>query len=142
MSIEVNRLPNEPIILMTYTGAFEAEDLKNAFHRSVELLDEIGDKAYRISDVRGVDEANTRGIIELFKVRKDLREDKAGSSADPRIHAVLVGGNRLARLYADFMNQAQFGNIQLPFFHSLEEAMIYIRSKIKEERDAQILISG
>jgi hypothetical protein len=134
MQIEVKRLPNEPIIIVTYTGAFEAEVLKSAFRQSVGLLDEIGEKAYRISDVRNLDE-DKQGINEMFKVIVDLRKDPSGSSADPRIHAVLVGGHQLARLYAEFMRQDQFGKTQLPFFNTLDEALEYIHFKIKEDQN-------
>jgi len=135
MPIEISRLPNEPIILMTFSGGFESDALTNAFRRSVELLDEIGAMAYRISDVRGV-ESDPRGLGELFKALREVRKDKAGSSADPRFHAVLVGGNTLASIYANVMRQNEFGNVQLPVFQTVDEALDYIHFDIDKTKSS------
>ena len=63
---------------------------------------------YRISDVRAI-EVDERSLKELFKLFADIRNDLAGSSADPRIHGVFVGEHELAKLYAEIMGQVAFG---------------------------------
>ncbi len=130
MPVQVNKLPDEPIILLTYDGSVDVETVKSAFQQSVELMSEINGAVYRISDVRAID-ADETTIGQLFKLIAELRRDTSGSSADPRIHGVFVGGHQLARIYADFMRQQQFGGTLIPFYHTLEEALDYIRFEIK-----------
>ena len=136
MPVEVKRLPDEPIIVLTYSGAVDAGTVESAFQQSIELIDGIGGTAYRISDVRAL-QVDERRIGELFKLIIDLRRDKSGSSADPRIHGVFVGGHQLARIYADFMRQHQFGGTLIPFYHTLDEALAYIHFQIEQAKESQ-----
>ena len=133
MSVQVTKLPNEPIIILTYEGLLDVETVKSAFQQSVELMQNIDGPVYRISDVRAGD-ADERGFAELFKLIGQLRNGVAGSSADPRIHGVFVGGNQLARLYADFMRQNQFGSRLIPFYQTVDEALEYIHFEINKAK--------
>src|SRR5437868_3158522 len=119
MPVLVTQLPNEPIIVLTYEGAIDAETVKSAFHQSAELMASIGGAVYRISDVRLI-QTDERIVVELFKLIVELRKDITGSSADPRIHGVFVGDHHIARFYADFMRQNQFGGTLIPFYHTLD----------------------
>ena len=131
MPVLVTQLPNEPIIVLIYEGAIDAETVKSAFHQSAELMASIGGTVYRISDVRLI-QTDERIVVELFKLIVELRKDITGSSADPRIHGVFVGDHQMARFYADFIRQNQFGGTLIPFYHMLDEALNYIHLKIKE----------
>lgn len=134
MPVQVEKLPNEPIIILTYSGDVDAETIKSAFHQSVELMASMEGTVYRISDVRGFD-LDPAAMLELFKLIADIRNDLAGSSADPRIHGVFVGDHELARLYAEIMGQYAFGSTQIPFYETLDEALAYIRFTIRDRSE-------
>jgi hypothetical protein len=131
MPVQVRKLPDEPIIILTYEGDVDAETIKSAFRQSVELMASIEGVVYRISDVRAID-VDEQAMRELFKLVADIRNQQTGSSADPRIHGVFVGEHQLARLYAEIMSQYWFGSTQIPFYHTLDEALEHIRFTIRD----------
>lgn len=129
MPVRVEKLPDEPIIILHYEGHVDAETVKSAFLQSAEIASEIDGPVYRISDVR-----NGEGsFVDLMQVIAEIRKGIPGSSADPRIRGVFVGSHHMARLYAGFLRQQQFGGTQLPFFHTLEDAFEYIRLELAQQ---------
>ena len=122
MPVQVEKLPDLPIIVLTYEGHMDVETVKSAFSQSAVIAASVEGVVYRISDVR-----NSEGTFtDVVKVIKAIGENVLGSSADPKIKGVFVGGHQLARMYADFLKQEQFGSTAIPFFQTLEEAFEYI----------------
>jgi hypothetical protein len=120
MPATVEQLPDEPIILLTFSGVINAETVRDAFIESAALAEKIEGTVYRITDIRQ-GEANFRDVLGVVA---QVRSRTPGSSSDPKIKGVFVGTHPLARLYADFMRQM---GIQTPFFKTLEEALDYIQ---------------
>src|SRR5215210_1124109 len=123
MPVKVEKLPDEPIIVLTYTGHMDVELVKSAFLQSAELAAHIEGPIYRISDVR----QGEGDFVDVMKIIAEVRKGVRGSSADPRIKVVFVGSHHMARLYADFLQKQQYGAKMIPFFHTPEEALAYIR---------------
>src|SRR3954463_13507226 len=122
MPVRVEKLPDLPIIVLTYEGHMDVETVKSAFSQSAAIADSLPGTVYRISDVRS-GEGNFADVINIIKA---IRENVLGSSADPKIKGIFVGNNQFARMYADFLKQEQFGSAAIPFFQTLEEALEYI----------------
>jgi hypothetical protein len=129
MSVKVEKLPNLPVIVLTYQGHMDVETVKSAFTQSAAIAASLPGTVYRISDVRQ-GEGNFADVVNVIK---SIRESAAGSSADPKIKGVFVGGHQLARMYADFLKQEQFGSTTIPFFQTLEEALEYIALDQKQQ---------
>ncbi len=123
MPVKVEKLPDLPVIVLTYEGHMDVDTVKSAFVQSAAIAAEIEGTVYRISDVRQ-GEGNFADVVNIIKA---IGASALGSSADPKIKGVFVGGHQLARMYADFLKQEQFGSTAIPFFQTLEEALEYIR---------------
>ena len=130
MPVQVEKLPDLPIIVLTYEGHMDVETVKSAFSQSAVIAASVEGMVYRISDVR--DSEGT--FTDVVKVIKAIRENVLGSSADPKIKGVFVGNNQFARMYADILKQDQFGITTIPFFQTLEEALAYIRVDMQKSR--------
>ena len=128
MSVQVEKLADLPVTLLTYEGHMDVEIVKSAFTQSAVIAASLLGTVYRISDVRN-GEGNFADVINVIK---SIRESAAGSSADPKIKGVFVGGHQLARMYADFLKQEQFGSTAIPFFQTLEEALDYIHVEMQK----------
>ncbi len=122
MPVKVEKLPDLPVIILTYEGHMDVETVKSAFSQSAIIAASIDGIVYRISDVRN----SEGGFTDVVNVVKAIRVNALGSSADPKIKGVFVGNNQFARMYADFLKQEQFGITNIPFFQTLEEALEYI----------------
>lgn len=123
MPVKVEQLPGEPIIVLTYEGHMDVETVIQAFAESVKLAEHIDGVVYRISDVR----LGEGDFADVMKIITEIRKGIPGSTADPKIRGVFVGGHQMVRLYADILKQEQFGATNIPFFKSMEEALEYIR---------------
>lgn len=128
MPVKVEKLPDLPIIVLTYEGHMDVETVKSAFSQSAVIAASLDGMVYRISDVR----KSEGSFTDVVNVIKAIRVNAVGSSADPKIKGVFVGNNQFARMYADFLKQKQFGITNIPFFQTLEEALEYIELDRKQ----------
>ena len=133
MSVKVEKLPEEPVIVLTYEGHLDVETVTSAFAQSRALAESMSGVVYRISDVR-LGQGDFRDVIQVMG---QVRAGVPGSSADPKIKGVLVGTHQMARLYADMMRQSQFGGVQIPFFKTVEEALDYIHVDQQSHHQAE-----
>jgi hypothetical protein len=129
LPVQIEKLLEMPVIVLTYEGHMDVETVKSAFNQSAAIAATLPDTVYRISDVRK-GEGNFADVVNIIK---SIRESSLGSSADPKIKGVFVGGHQLARMYADILKQEQFGSTVIPFFQTLEEALEYIELDRKQQ---------
>ncbi len=129
MPVHVEKLPDLPVIVLTYEGHMDVETVKSAFVQSVVIAASLPGTVYRISDVR----KGEGSFTDVINIIKSIRESALGSSADPKIKGVFVGGHQLARMYADFLKQEQFGSTAIPFFQTIDEALEYIALDRKQQ---------
>ncbi|HEC22199.1 MAG TPA: hypothetical protein ENI95_04710 [Chloroflexi bacterium] len=125
MSFTVQRLPNEPILIVTRFDATPS-DLLQIFQQSLELSEDIEGTVYRIHDISRVD----LDFGTMVAGMANASEKRKGSMRDPRFQDILVGGHELIRLASAAFQQEQYGNLTIPFFESLEEALDYARKQI------------
>ena len=123
MPVRVEKLPNEPIIILTYEGRLDVETVRSAFLQSAAIAEQIAGLVYRISDVRRAD----ADFAHVLKVVAEIRKGLPGSSADPRIRGMFVGTSAMAKLYADILRQQALGGVSIPFFFTPEDALASIR---------------
>jgi hypothetical protein len=128
MSITVEKLPNEPIIVVTYGGKLNLEIVSDAFRKSAEIMDRLEGTVYRISDIRQGTGAFSKTMDIIHKIRQS--QNVSGSTLDPRLKAVFVGSHILAQMYADILKQSEYGSKEIPFFDDIDEALAYIRNDI------------
>jgi len=130
MPVQVEKLPDLPVIILTYEGHMDVETVKSAFSQSAVIAASVEGIVYRISDVR-----NSEGTFaDVVNVIKAIRVNVVGSSADPKIKGVFVGNNQFARMHADFLKQEQFGSTTIPFFQTLDEALEYVQIELQSTK--------
>jgi hypothetical protein len=136
MPITVERLPEKPILVATYTRQITLEDVKGMYEQSGRLAQDIAGAIYRISDTR---EAKT-SLIEILHIARVAGSEMPGSTSDPRIHVIFVGTNESTRMMVDVLRQPQYVGKQFAIFRSMEEALEsieYQRGKAGETAEGQ-----
>ncbi len=125
MSFTVQRLPNEPILIITRFDATPS-DLPQIFQQSLELSEDIEGTVYRIHDISRINPDFGTMVMGMA----NASEKREGSMRDPRFQDILVGSHELIRLASAAFQQEQYGGLTIPLFESLEEALDYARKQI------------
>ena len=120
MPVQVERIPDQPIIVLHYEGFLDLETVKSAFIQSAAFAAGIEGTVYRIADIRNA----TSNFVEIVNILKASRTNVQGSAIDSKFQVIFVGQNQLAHLYADALKQ--LGAAPIPFFDTMEDAMQYI----------------
>jgi hypothetical protein len=131
MPIEVQRLPNEPIIVVATIGDLTMEGIHEIFARSAEIQQELGGILYRITDNTHLN-IDAQDFINIIRMAQVAGKEAPGSSADPNIRAVLVADNRWSLLVREALSQPQFGGVFLPIFETMDQALTYVRFQIAQ----------
>lgn len=126
MKLKVERIPDEPIIIATLSGDITPETVMEMFAQSAYWADKLGGRVYRITDIRSTEIS----FPDLVVVLASCAHRQPGSPSDSRICGVLVGTHGWARFFVDSAQQEQYGQLNIPVFESLDEAMTYIREQM------------
>ena len=127
MSLTVERLPDEPIIIATFHGNTNVEEAHNLFAQSDALID--GDeKVVRITDYREL----TPDFATAMKAAQMVKQGEPGSTSDPRITPIIVGTTAWARLSRDMIRQPQWGSVEIAIFTTMDDALTYARGIIAQ----------
>lgn len=126
MSIYVERLPNEPIIIATLSGDLTSDIVQQMFDESSTLMEEIEGKVYRITDIR----LTEISFPDLVQVLGRSAHRQPGSPSDPRICGVLVGTHGWSRFFTESLQQEQYGQLNIPIFDDFDAALDYLREQI------------
>lgn len=136
MPIDVVRLPDEPIVLVTFAEPLEFRDeIAPMLKRIVELRDTITEPLSRYCIVFDISRYNMTfsdvvfGLGELRSVR-DLRRP------DMPAHLMVVGAGAVIEMAAKAFAQAQYGAYQSRLFVSLEDALAAARATIAQSERA------
>lgn len=122
-------LDDEPIIIFTVTSPEAVEKIAQILQETVDLMQHL-EHVYRIVDLS----ACGFTIKEVVATLNHATVKREGSVWDERITSVYVtGGNTMAQLLADGMNQLRHRGANVSVFTTLDEGLAYIRSCIKNE---------
>ncbi len=133
MPVTVERLPDQPIIVLHYEGFLDLEIVKSAFIQSAKLATEIEGTVYRIADVNNADS----NFVEIVKIIKASRANVQGNATDTKFQVIFVGKNQLIHLYTDTLKQ--LGAAPIPIFHTMDDAMHFIELDQQKQLDLQKL---
>ena len=120
MPVKVERLPDQPVIILHYEGFLDLETVKSAFIQSAGLAAEIEGTVYRIADVNNADS----NFVEIVKIIKASRANVQGNATDTKFQVIFVGQNQLIHFYTDALKQ--LGAAPIPIFHTMEDALHYV----------------
>lgn len=128
MAVMVEQYPELPVIVATVTGKMTIEDARTIFSESAAIMDTMSGPVFRITDVRQMD----TDFTEVTAMLKEASHGQPGTTSDPRLQVVMVGGHALTRFYADAMRQSQFGGVAVPVFQHIEDALTYITYRLSQ----------
>ena len=129
MTIIVEKLPGEPIIVATMSEPMEYYDeIPKMFERILELRDTIQGvpKYYTIISMTGIKAGFTEIVFSLGEARKTSQKRRA----DLPIGLHLVGTGDLFEMVANALSQRQYGGYAAPLYTTLSDALAAIRSDI------------
>ncbi|MEO8609825.1 MAG: hypothetical protein ABI690_18175 [Chloroflexota bacterium] len=129
MPITVERLANEPFIVANCSGFLTREDFVGMFVQVNEMVQSMEGLVFRIADYRQAESS----FMDILKTVQEATKGTPGSTADPRIQTIWVGTSAWIALARNFFQQQQFGNMQIPTFHNMEDAYAYARLEITKQ---------
>lgn len=135
--VTVVRPTDEPILIATFVGHVDSDMMLEMFRASDALTREGETIIYRISDCR---EANTH-FADMMRIVSEAGRGLPGSSTDPRFHPVLVGTQAMVKLVADMLKQQKNGGLQVPIFHTIDDALEAIHLQManaEQERNSKL----
>ncbi|NDJ54669.1 MAG: hypothetical protein GYB68_16500 [Chloroflexi bacterium] len=125
MHPNVEKLPDEPIIIVTVTESSDVESVAAACDAI------IGDKLgpfYRINDFSAFSFTFSGLMVGMAAETTRL----PGSLSDPRIKPVFVGTSDMVKLGSQAGRQEQYGELAILLFATLEDALQHIRLQLQD----------
>lgn len=113
----VEQLIDEPIIVSTYEGRIESNDVEDGIRILDRLLNRIAGPAYLILDISNI-QASTDEVLAF--IDEQTHRPNAGS-ATPLL--MLVGQNGHIRRYLDAMRFQMTSVQEVPIFDNVEDAI-------------------
>jgi hypothetical protein len=124
MPVTVEKLPDEPIILVTAVGEVNAEIMRDAYKQIAAICETIEGPIYRITDVR----KQVTTFAKMMQIVQKAATGEAGTTTDPRIRSVFVGRDYFTLVGRDMYNNPKYGGQYMPVFDTIEAALEAIRS--------------
>ncbi|MBC7810067.1 MAG: hypothetical protein H7175_02915 [Burkholderiales bacterium] len=128
MTLTVERLPNEPIIIATISGEVHEDTIIDMWRQSLELAKANGDQHfYRITNIQAI----TTTFRDFIHIVRRASMGIPGSSSDPNVTVVMVTHNHWAKSFVGAVEEEQFGALHIPVYDDMERALAYIRHEIE-----------
>ncbi len=139
--VKTERLPNERIIISTYSDHVTLEDVQQSSRAVEPILRAMGSGVlYYILDVRNSN-ATFKDILDILRRPDDTGEMEAAAHGFVT-HLMMVGSAALAKFYVQAAQQQQYGNMQIPLFATLETAIDAARTGLALAHSRQPLDSS
>jgi hypothetical protein len=129
MPIEVVKLPDEPIITVTFSEPVDfAEEIGPAFKQILSLRDTIHgcSRYFAVFDASAIKVSFHDVILALGEARNASRKRRP----DLQLSLALVGSGGLLEMAANAMGQKQYGGYKMALFTSLDEALAAIHAQL------------
>jgi hypothetical protein len=123
MSATVEKLPNEPIILVTVKGNMTAEIAREVYQEIAQITKDMPLPIYRITDIRKIE----TNFTDMMEVIKEATIERPGTTCDPRITHIFVGNDKFVKIARDVLQRIDPDNH--PMLDTMEKALAYIRWK-------------
>ena len=132
MPVSVEKLPDEPILMVKLAGLVTREEFASLDVQCRELADTIDGLCYRVADIC---EMKDMSFSESVVLLADLTDpaDVGGSLMDPQLRNFVVAQpGTMSRFSAESLSQEQYGGAVSAVFESIDGALAHIRSLIAE----------
>ncbi len=128
MSIKIEKLPDEPIVVEYVDADFSIKTQGNeSVHMAVSALDQLSEPVFYIFDT-----TEARMSLDDIIASASLATRQFALFKHPNIReTLLVTQSHVTALAARGMNSPIFGNVHMRVFKTLEEALSYARETVK-----------
>lgn len=133
MTFTIEWLPDEPILVVRGSNMLTADAFRQMFAQVNEQVKSISGRVYRIADYSQA----TSSFMDIMQAVKIASSGAGGTTSDPRIQSIYVGTSQWISLARTALQQPHFGGIQVPTFHTMEDALTYARMQLAQEREKQ-----
>jgi hypothetical protein len=133
MTVTLEKLPNEPIVMATLSGEVTIAEMEDMYAQCAQIIKEIG-HIYRVTHL----DNPTTGFMDILKILQAAGKGMPGSSSDPNVGVIFLGSGSLIQLITNTMRQPQFAGVQFPIFQSMEDTLIYIRYDMDKRRTKEM----
>jgi hypothetical protein len=124
VSYDVQLLSGEPVILVSFSPPFDPlNDVPQAYAKAVELSQSVQTMVFLLSDVSTINLSLDDLINGMAMLKNALPKFK-----DYRF--IGIGSSDMVKLAARAMRQAQYGNVDVSLFSSLNDALARIRAEL------------
>jgi hypothetical protein len=125
MSFNFERLPDEPIMIVTFHGKIEAHVLVEVNQQVRATLMQHPVNSALILDTT---QSTTAFADTLEMVRQNAEHQADAARQSPiKVQVALVGTSAMAKLYVSAAQQERFGGQKLPLFVTLDDALTAMR---------------
>lgn len=131
MSATIQRLDDEPIIIVTHEGHLTLEISESVTAQVAEILENSDVPLYGIIDVRDV----TSSFSEILDILIQQSRRTPGTLPTQQGRVVLVGSHVLIRLFQKLLRERRFGGVILSVYYSMDEALAAVRARIEADRE-------
>ncbi|MFP4321322.1 MAG: hypothetical protein ACLFTK_02610 [Anaerolineales bacterium] len=126
MPVDIQVHEEENIIIATYTGHVDAyQDVPPVMEAVSRHYEPNGRKVYYISDFREADIDFSGVVVGMAEGTRPV-EGRWYVGA-PNSETILVGTHAMLKLVQDSIKTDQYGNVELPMFKTLDEALAHVR---------------
>lgn len=129
MPFTIERLPDEPIIIVRLKGTNSPDEQYEIYSQSARLSKDIDGHVWRISDFSGLNIDDTFFTRALTSA-KIAKSDEEHSTVDPNVTVFFVAPNK----YARFIQNALVRDRQIPVFHTMDDALKAARLQISQKK--------
>jgi len=127
------QLPDEPIIITTYEGAINVDEVTAGSMEVAKLMGTIEGRVWAVVDLSTI----TTSFADVMKIMMHQSQGTEGTTTDPKLAAmVLVGSDQFVRLYTDAMRKKTQGVI-LPMYRTIDDGVNALRIMIENEKKKQ-----
>jgi hypothetical protein len=119
MTVSVEQLSGEPLILMTIDGNADQPDVVEGYMQSIEQAFTIPGPVYRIVDIQ----AATHAYQYILTTIQELLKGIYGAAIYPQMAMVFVGTPDMAQTFAC---------ANVPFFTQFDDALAHARAQVAE----------
>ena len=123
LSFLVNRVPAQPIIVITLTAPFAADQVEALYGEIDSVAAEIEGHYYRALDLSAI----TVSLADLMRLLVLATEQQPGSASDPRARStVYIGASDTVRIALRILGDTLERELDMRLFETLEQALDWI----------------
>jgi hypothetical protein len=131
MCADVNRIPDEPIVLVTINTLNDFQSQLRAAHQQITtLMSGVDGEYYRIDNYQSLNVTTSTLVSAMF----EESQQKPGSATDPNVYHIVVGAARVLRIGALTLPQTFTPDKRTPVFSTVAEAISFARATIQKPK--------